>query len=430
MAISSSLQMPSKADRPEEAERGVFTPRRSVVVLAVALTVGIMLGLGLGYVVLRSQMATPEQRAAAASPLEPLTVTAPVLREERQQTVTLTGAVENSDTIAVRPALSQDDSAAVLVKSNMKRGENVEPGMFLAEISGHPVFAMPGDFPFYRNLTLGDTGEDVAQLQKGLELAGYSPGEVDGKLRPSTQRALEHLLRDAGYSSDLLYDGNTDEGGDSSESGGDATSLLVPRSLFVVLRDLPAPIVDVGASVGDPLDETSTLFRVTNGPLVVNASISTVQAADVSEGQAVTFTLQGQDGELAGTVSALEHDADNPELSTIIITPDTALPTDAVGGDARAVVVTASTDGAVLLVPISAVRSDSSGDTYVLLAPEGANVDAAAPERHPVEVRAVIDGAAVLEESTAPSEGAEVIVAQPERDTLPTGDESGIEDGS
>lgn len=213
MAISSSLQMPSKADRPEEAERGVFTPRRSVVVLAVALTVGIMLGLGLGYVVLRSQMATPEQRAAAASPLEPLTVTAPVLREERQQTVTLTGAVENSDTIAVRPALSQDDSAAVLVKSNMKRGENVEPGMFLAEISGHPVFAMPGDFPFYRNLTLGDTGEDVAQLQKGLELAGYSPGEVDGKLRPSTQRALEHLLRDAGYSSDLLYDGNTDEGG-------------------------------------------------------------------------------------------------------------------------------------------------------------------------------------------------------------------------
>ncbi|MBB5833028.1 peptidoglycan hydrolase-like protein with peptidoglycan-binding domain [Brachybacterium aquaticum] len=422
--------MPSKADRPEQAERGVFTPRRSVVVLAVVLTVGIMLGLGLGYVVLRSQMATPEQRAAAASPLEPLTVTAPVLREERQQTVTLTGAVENSDTIAVRPALPQDGSASVLVKSNMKRGENVDPGMFLAEISGYPVFAISGAFPFYRDLTLGDTGEDVAQLQKGLEQAGYSPGELDGELRSSTQRALEHLLRDAGYPPDLLYDGSADEGRESSASGGDSAPLLVPRSLFVVMTDLPVSIVDVGVSVGDPLDETSTLMSVTNGPLVVTASISTVQAANVTEGQSVTFTVQDQDGELTGTVSGVESDPDNPDLSSIFITPDTALPADAVGRDARAEVVTASTDGAVLVVPIGAVRSDSSGSDYVLLAPERANDETALPERHPVVVREVIDGAAVLDEGTAPPEGAEVIVAQSERGTSPASDDAGDGDGS
>lgn len=422
--------MRSKADRPEDAALGVFTPRRPVVVLTVVLVVGIMLGLSLGYVVLRSQMTTPEQRAAAASPLQPLTVTAPVLREERQQTVTLAGAVENSGTVAIRPTLPQDDSAAVLVKLDIERGESVNPGMFLAEISGRPVFAMPGAFPFYRDLTLGDAGEDVAQLQEGLKLAGYSPGEVDGELNLSTQRALEQLLRDSGYPSELLHHSSAGDGREPSEAGGDSSGLLVPRSLFVVLADLPAPIVEVNAAMGDPLDETSPLFTVANGTLVVSASIATVQAADVAEGQAVTFTLRGQDDELAGTVSAVEPEADNPDLSTITITPDTDLSADAVGNDARADVVTASTDGAVLLVPISAIRSDTTDDTYVLLAREGTSGDAATHERHAVEVLAVIDGAAVLKESTAPSEGTEVIIAQPERDTKPSGDESGGEGAS
>lgn len=417
--------MRSRTDHAAEAGRGVFEPRRRVVALALVLIIGIVLGLGLGYTVLRSQMMTPEQRAAAASPLQPPMMTAPVQRDERQQVVTLAGAVQNSGTVAVHPALPPDDAAAVLVKMGIKRGQSVQPGMFLAEVSGQPVFALPGAFPFYRDLTMGDRGEDVDQLHKGLKAAGYAPEQMGEEITPSTQRALERLLTDRGYSTDLLQ--STARVGDYDETGaGDGESgLVIPRGLFVVLGDLPAAVVDVSSKVGDSLDETSTLFTVADGTLVLSASIATVQAADVTPHQAVTFTVGDHDEELTGTVSGVEPDPDNPDLSTITITPDAPLPAESVGTDARAAVVTASSDGPVLFVPISAVRSDSTDAAYVLLAPREGIGDETTPERHAVTVVEVIDGAAVLEESTAPAEGTEVIVSQTGEGSGPEGQDPG-----
>ena len=42
------------------------------------------------------------------------------------------------------------------------------PGSVIVEVAGRPLFVFPGTVPAYRNLSPGETGTDVAQLQAGL----------------------------------------------------------------------------------------------------------------------------------------------------------------------------------------------------------------------------------------------------------------------
>jgi hypothetical protein len=47
-------------------------------------------------------------------------------------------------------------------------GATVRPGKVLLEVSECPVYALPGDFPAYRDLMPGQTGKNVASLRAGL----------------------------------------------------------------------------------------------------------------------------------------------------------------------------------------------------------------------------------------------------------------------
>ncbi len=51
-------------------------------------------------------------------------------------------------------------------------GTRVESGGQVLELSGRPVFVLAGTTPSYRDLAVGGTGDDVAQLQRGLAALG------------------------------------------------------------------------------------------------------------------------------------------------------------------------------------------------------------------------------------------------------------------
>lgn len=70
----------------------------------------------------------------------------------------------------------------------------------LLEVSGRPVFALPGRLPVYRDLKPGATGDDVKQLQKALADLGHGTGsDKAGTFGAGTKTALAAFYKSIGY---------------------------------------------------------------------------------------------------------------------------------------------------------------------------------------------------------------------------------------
>jgi peptidoglycan hydrolase-like protein with peptidoglycan-binding domain len=52
-------------------------------------------------------------------------------------------------------------------------GRTISNGEQLAAIDGEPMFALTGRVPAWRDITPGESGPDVTELQKALASLGY-----------------------------------------------------------------------------------------------------------------------------------------------------------------------------------------------------------------------------------------------------------------
>ncbi|WP_055586313.1 efflux RND transporter periplasmic adaptor subunit [Peterkaempfera griseoplana] len=132
----------------------------------------------------------------------PTVLTARVERRALDGSVTAPGMVAAGQTVQVTP-LTQDRSdtvRAVVTGLPVRAGELVAAGRVLVEISGRPVFALPGGLPAYRDLKPGAHGRDVSQLQKALRGLGFATGgDKDATFGAGTAAALAALYSSRGY---------------------------------------------------------------------------------------------------------------------------------------------------------------------------------------------------------------------------------------
>jgi len=76
---------------------------------------------------------------------------------------------------------------AYISKLDVTVGGTVRNGERLAEIDGEPLFALTGPVPAWRDLTPGESGPDVTELQKALAALGYyDDGDTPGYFGPAT----------------------------------------------------------------------------------------------------------------------------------------------------------------------------------------------------------------------------------------------------
>ncbi|MFJ6211815.1 peptidoglycan-binding protein [Streptomyces sp. NPDC092296] len=128
--------------------------------------------------------------------------TATVLRRALDGSVTARGTVTPAQTVQVTvPTGGRADAVrAVVTKLPVRPGQTVAAGRVLVEISGRPVFALPGALPAYRDLRPGDHGQDVLQLQKALRGLGLrTGGDQDADFGTGTAAALTALYTGQGY---------------------------------------------------------------------------------------------------------------------------------------------------------------------------------------------------------------------------------------
>lgn len=103
-----------------------------------------------------------------------------------------------------------------------------------------------------RTLKVGDSGQDVSELQKRLKDAGFSPGQIDGDFGPATEASVIAFQR----SNNLLADGivgpktfaaldmRTDADTNDSAAGAGGSSVIPLITVSIVSRMFPATPID------------------------------------------------------------------------------------------------------------------------------------------------------------------------------------------
>lgn len=317
---------------------------------------------------------SPAQVDAEVTPPAPTVLTAPVGRQVVTSTVLAQGVVsesaEFSGPVSFGAAGASADGSAdtlpVVTRIFKPVGSEVSAGTVLAEVAGRPLFVFAGPVPVYRDLTVGDTGQDVAQLQAGLESLGYSIGsDQAGTFGAGTVAAVTAYYRAIGYSVPQQT---------TAASSGHAgtTTVMVPATELMFVPQLPARVISYAASVGQLV--SGPLVTLAVGAPVIDGQLDPADQGLVRPGMSVQVGTEGGgdaigEGTVAsvGTTTQTANSIAGGNYVAMGVTTAAALPVSMVGQDVQLTITAARSAGAVLAVPVAAVFAAPDGGTYVTL---------------------------------------------------------------
>ncbi|MCU1579987.1 MAG: peptidoglycan-binding protein [Rhodoglobus sp.] len=322
--------------------------------------------------------------------------------------VTASGMAQGGATLDVSAVQPKEASIAQVSIDPQAVGTVVAPGSVLTAISGRPIFALPISGPYFRDLSLYDSGPDVLALNAALATLGLPADPSDNEFGWSTAEAVAGLYEAHGFEAKRATPTP-----DTSSPGTTVVSQLPKGSLL--------PFSEVAALITSDMVVASAVPRlqvVQNGDIVIKLSspvtsaIARVNALDVRQitvGQDVTVRLPGTGKTIAGSVLKISDFRDTPTDVPPAATDATARLSASPSGydvvvslgdaaqpmqDGEAVTLEFNpTDEKFLAVPATSIQQDGT-QSYVL------RISGAASTRVSVKVRRMSDGWALLDGST------------------------------
>ncbi|MEO8541925.1 MAG: peptidoglycan-binding protein [bacterium] len=272
-------------------------------------------------------------------------VTAPVEHRTLQQTIVTRGTVSY-------PSAGQllAVGAGRITSVDVTTGGTIEAGGKLLSVNGRPVIAIPGSLPFWRELSNGDEGEDVRQLETALRAEGFDPGLVDDTFTFATGTALRAWQGQHGFPIDGTF------------QAGDAAPGVWP--------------VRTGAirvAVGEFVAPGQVLLGFTEGTLEVLAQLAPTQRVRVKEGVVVQVEVTGNRKVVRGTLGAPREapavaaapGQAAPEQTSYVAPVKLETPIEAVDGAQAQVTILLAEVPNALVVPLAAVVMDGAGKPSV-----------------------------------------------------------------
>ncbi|CAM5722043.1 hypothetical protein SBADM41S_08689 [Streptomyces badius] len=433
--------------------------------LLIAVVVGALVTGGAGFG-LSTVVRSPAQAAAEAGAPERDVLTADVEHRVLRSSLVVRGEVAAERTFTVSAAVNAAEGAEPLVtKAPLRTGDQVRAGSVLVEVSGRPVFALPGDLPAYRDLKPTSRGKDVTQLREALAGRGFpSVADPAAEFGAATQAALEAFYRSLGYDPRPVAEDGADRVEAARTAVTDAERALqdvqaadprepkavvraeedlgrardalaearlqagamLPASEVVFLDRFPARVESVAAQVGDRAP--GDVMTISSGSLGIRGALTPSQRNAVAAGQKVRILAEATGDEFAGTTESVTDpdgsqqraqgdggtedgagDTGDGAMAVLNVTPDTKLDAALVGQEVRLTIEIRASRGKVLVVPFSAVSSAADGSTVVtVLAPNG--------ERRQVRVRPGLEGDGSVQVTPSPKDalapGDQVIVGK------------------
>jgi peptidoglycan hydrolase-like protein with peptidoglycan-binding domain len=389
---STDLLPSSDRDRAVPSRPRRRTRTTVLTVIAACAVVGVFAG---GWYA-ATAFESPAQRAAKAAAPAKSIITAPVTQGDLSETLTANGTVGRAQTLTA--AIPAGDGSSVITGTPVAKGAQVGAGTVVAEVDGAPVFAIPGAFPFYRDMSVGDTGPDVKQLQNALNAAGFNI-TADGHFGATTAAAVRLLYTHAGYAAALTAAASDSSSGtgtgtgtaDTSSSGASNTAtgsadgtagnasaskaasasntaastptLTVPAAQFAVFSTLPGSLASIPA-VGSSVDDKATI-SIDDGSIVAAATVSTDVSGELTAG--MHGTIVGPDGKsIAVTVGSVPAASQTASSVSVPLTAGQTLPTAWLGHSILATITTTNSATNALLVPTTAVVTAGHGHAHLL----------------------------------------------------------------
>ena len=393
----------SLSDGGRQAVRGSRLARRRRVLFGVGGGAAL---LAIGGLIGSSFVKSPQQIAADTAAPPPTVTTAKVVSQILTSSVEMRGVVYPATQYDVYPSAPEADAAApgtgsaaggssgtVYISSlDVAVGQTISNGEQLAEIDGEPLFALAGRVPAWRDITPGESGPDVAELQKALASLGYySGGDTPGFFGAATQEAVSLYYEHLGYTPpatggvpmpDVIFLPSLPAkvvavNGAKGQQPGQPFLELAARGSLALAGELPpayAAQVKTGLKVkifdevtgihaAGTIADVGTATTVTPIGAIVNVggSAASVSSAESSTGSGFTGT----------SGSSNSGSAANPEGTPFIpltVTPSKPLPAALNGENVLVTVETGRTEGPVLTVPVAAIVTTGSGTSYITVA--------------------------------------------------------------
>jgi peptidoglycan hydrolase-like protein with peptidoglycan-binding domain len=376
----------------------------------VLLGVGIAAALlAIGGLIGASFVKSPQQLAADTAAPPSTVTTATVVSQILTSSVQMRGVVYPStqyDVYASAPSSSSSAAggsaaggsssatgssaagAVYISKLKVAAGDRITNGEQLAELDGEPLFALTGTVPAWRDLTPGESGPDVTELQKALASLGYyDDGDTPGYFGSATEYAVYLYYQHLGYT--------------APSSGG------VPAADVVFLPSLPATVVVVNGTTGEQPGQPF-LELAPRGSLALTGELPAAYAGQVKPGLKVTIYDEVTGIHATGTVTGLGTATTTVPTGTVVdigsssgsasssssssssstgsssssssgssggtpfipltVAPSHPLASALNGENVLVTVETGQTEGPVLTVPVAAIVSTASGTSYVTVA--------------------------------------------------------------
>jgi len=247
-------------------------------------------------------------------------------------------------------------------------GSVVGDGSVLAQVAGRPVFAMRGVMPMYRDLTIGDRGPDVVQLQEGLAALGFPAGDSLGVFGRSTIAAVRAYYRDSGYTP-------------PASASGKGRTLVVPQAEIVFIPRLPAVVQSSSLVLGQPV--ANPALTLASGPLRAVVPLTAAQIGLIRPGHPAVLYITGHGGAVrraAAKVTAIQRTGRAAGKGArsgphAVLAPRRPLRWSLMGHQVTARIVIAATRSAVLAVPVSALYTTADGETMVTTITHGRRIN-------------------------------------------------------
>jgi HlyD family secretion protein len=415
--VDSPATESSPGDDDRQAVRGSRLARRRRALFAVG---GAAALLAIGGLIGSSFVKSPQEIAATTAAPRPTVTTAKVVSRvvtssvqmrgvvypgtqydvypSAPETATGTGSAAGGSAAGGGSAASGGSSAGVYIsRLDVAAGQTISNGEELAAIDGEPLFVLAGRVPAWRDMTPGESGPDVAELQKGLASLGYyQGGDTPGYFGTATQDAVALYYEHLGYTpaatggvplTDVIFLPSLPakvvavNGGKGQQPGQPFLELAARGSLALTGELSPgyAGQVKTGLKVKiyDEVTGIHATGKITNvGTATTVAPVGAVVnvgggAAAVSAAEAASSGSAGSGAAGSGSGSASSGSASNQAATAFIplaVQPSKPLAAALNGENVLVTVETGRTEGPVLTVPVAAIVTTGSGTSYVTVA--------------------------------------------------------------
>jgi len=386
----------------DQAVRGSRLARRRRVLFWVAGGAAL---LAIGGLIGSSFVKSPQQIAADTAAPPPTATTAKVVSQVLTSSVQMRGVVYPATQYDVYPSAPESDSSSsgtgsasgsagggsagsvYISRLEVAAGRTISNGEQLAEIDGEPMFALAGRVPAWRDITPGESGPDVTELQKALASLGYyDGGDTPGLFGTATEDAVALYYEHLGYTppatggvplTDVLFLPSLPAkvvavNGAKGQQPGQPFLELAARGSLALTGELPpayagqvktglkVKIYDevTGIHATGTVTDVGTATTITPIGAIVYVGGGSASAATGAAGSGSTGSGTAGSGSAGSSGSGSSGGAAPPGGTPFIpltVTPSKPLPAALNGENVLVTVATGRTEGPVLTVPVAAI---------------------------------------------------------------------------